>query len=145
MSTEMNKAVVRRYHEEVWNNRRVDLLEEFIAEDFGEYDEQHVPGHNSRDILGASISSALEALPDFQMTLHDIIAEGNRVAIRYTYTATHQGDLLGIPATGKHLKVSGAAIFRLDNGKITQFWGFNDNLGLMQQMGVVPTTGEAEE
>ena len=143
MSTETNKAIVRRLHEEVWTKRRLELLEEFIAEDFGEYDEQPVPGHKSRDILRASIGSALEALPDFQITLHDVIAEGNKVAIRYTSTATHQGELLGIPATGKHLEMSGATIFHLDKDKITQFWGFNDNLGLMQQLGVTLTPGES--
>jgi steroid delta-isomerase-like uncharacterized protein len=145
MSTETNKAIVRRYHEEVWNKRRLDLLDEFIAEDFGEYDEQDVPGHHSREMLRASISSVLEALPDFQMTLHDVIAEGNKVVMRSTFTATHQGELMGVPATGKQLTVSGATIFRLDNDKITQFWNFNDNLGLMQQLGVAPTPGEAGE
>jgi steroid delta-isomerase-like uncharacterized protein len=139
MSTETNKAIVRRYHEEVWNRHRLDLLDEFIADDFGKYDENHVPGHDSREILRASITAALEALPDFQRTLHDLVAEGNKVVIRYTYSATHQGELFGIPASGNLINVSGATIFRLDDDKITQFWAFNDNLGLMQQLGAAPT------
>jgi steroid delta-isomerase-like uncharacterized protein len=133
-----NKNIVTRYHEQVWNNGRLDLMEEFIAEDFGDDNVRQIPGHNSRDTLKASIGGALKALPDFQITLHDVIANGTKVVTRFTYTATHQGELMGIPATGKKLTVTGATIFRLENARITQFWNFNDNLGLMQQMGVVP-------
>jgi steroid delta-isomerase-like uncharacterized protein len=141
MSTDTNKAIVRHYYEQVWNNGRLDLVEEFIAEDFGKDNMHQIPGHNSRDSLKASIGSALEALPDIQITLHDVIAEGNKVVTRSTFTATHQGELMGIPATGKQLTVSGATIFRLDNARITLFWNFNDNLGLMQQLGAFRPPG----
>jgi steroid delta-isomerase-like uncharacterized protein len=122
MSTDTNKAIVRHYYEQEDNMHQI-------------------PGHNSRDSLKASIGSALEALPDIQITLHDVIAEGNKVVTRSTFTATHQGELMGIPATGKQLTVSGATIFRLDNARITLFWNFNDNLGLMQQLGAFRPPG----
>ncbi len=83
------------------------------------------------------------AFPDGQMTIEDLVAEGDRVVARTTFNGTHQGEMQGIPATGKAVSVSGITIFRLDNGKIAEGWLVNDNLGLMQQLGVIPATQAA--
>jgi len=138
MSTETNKAIVSRYFEEVWTNGRLDLIEEFLTEDVAEPGVPVEPGSDGRASLTAIISMVRGALPDLQMTLHDVIAEGNKVVTHWSYTATHQGELMGVPATGKQLTQSGAAIFRLTNARIDQISNFPDNLSLMQQLGVVP-------
>ncbi len=139
MSTEVNKMIVQNYFEQVWNNGRLDYLDECLAEDVVEYPEQQIPGLNGRDSLKASIGGARESLPDIEITLRDLIAEGTKVATRYTMTATHQNEFMGVPATGKQLTVKGAAIYHLAGGKIFEIWNFLDTLGLLQQLGLVPT------
>lgn len=139
MSSETNKAIVQRYYDQIWNNGRLDLVEEFIAEDFSEDNGPNIPGLTGRDTLKAVIGGIRASLPDLQIALHDVVAEGYKVVTRYTFTATHTGELMGIPATGTQLTVSGAAIFRLENARIAELWNFLDNLGMMQQLGVIPT------
>lgn len=143
MSTETNKTIVNEYFEQVWNNGRLDLLEEFIAENFDENNMPQIPGLNGRDSLKAIIGGARESLPDILITTKDVVAEGNKVATRWTFTATHLGEFMGVPATGKQLTQTGAAIFRLANAKIIEIWNFPDNLGLMQQLGLIPSPATA--
>jgi predicted ester cyclase len=82
----------------------------------------------------------LDAIPDFRVTIEDLVAEGDKVAVRRTYEGTHRGGpLLGIPATGKRFQFGGISIFRLANGRIAEHWEQLDRLALMQQLGVVPT------
>jgi predicted ester cyclase len=82
----------------------------------------------------------LDASPDFRITIEDLVAEADKVAVRRTYEGTHRGGpLLGIPATGKRLQFGGISIFRLANGRIAEHWEQLDRLTLMQQLGVVPT------
>jgi predicted ester cyclase len=81
----------------------------------------------------------LDAIPDFRVTIEDLVAEGEKVAVRRTYEGTHRGGpLLGIPATGKRSQFGGISIFRLANGRIAEHWEQLDRLALMQQLGVVP-------
>ena len=136
MSTETNKAIVRRYFDQVLNEQRHDLADEFLAEDI----ELHNTG------LPAGLEAVKQwytmfaaAFPDGHMTIEDVVAEEDRVVVRTTFNGTHQGVLQGIPATGKTVSVSAITIFRLDNGKIAEGWLVSDNLVLMQQLGVIPT------
>ena len=145
MSTETNKAVVIRYIEQVWNKGRLDLMEEFFAEDVVEHNIPKAPGLDRRDSLKAVISMARESMPDIQLTLHAVIAEGDKVVTHWSYKATHQGELMGIPATGKQLSTSGAGIYRLANDRIAEIWNFPDNLSLMQQLGAIPAPDESGE
>jgi steroid delta-isomerase-like uncharacterized protein len=79
------------------------------------------------------------AFPDGHQVIEDVIAEEDRVVARTTFNGTHKGDMQGIPATGKSVSIPSITIFRLDNGKIAEGWLVNDNLGMMQQLGVVPS------
>jgi len=112
---------------------------EFFVEDVVEHNLPQIPGLNGRDTLKAVIGGARESLPDIQVTPNDVIAEGNKVVTSWEMVATHQHELMGVPATGKQLTQSGATIYRLANARIVEIWNFPDNLGLMQQLGVVPT------
>ena len=133
-----NKAVVRGYIEEVWNGRRLDLLEQFIADDVVHHD---APGITSRDDVKASITTTLQAFPNFHIAIEDEIAEGDRVVHRHTVSGTMQGEYLGMPATGKHATLSGYWIFRVADGKIAEFWGLSDVPSMMQQLGLAPAPG----
>ena len=133
-----NKAVVRGYIEEVWNGRRLDLLEQFMAEDAVHHD---APGITSRDDVKAFIAMSLQAFPDHHIAIEDEIAEGDRVVHRHTISGTMQGELFGMPATGKHAAFSGVWIFRVADGKIAELWGLADVPSMMQQLGLAPAPG----
>ena len=83
------------------------------------------------------------AFPDARLTIEDLIAEGDRVAVRQTLHGTHQGDFMGMPPTGRQVTGTGISIFRIVNGKVVEQWANYDDLGLLQQLGVVPAPGQA--
>lgn len=139
MSTEVNKAIVQGYFEEAWNNGTLDHLDQCLAMDVVEHGAPQIPGLNGRDALKVIIGGARASLPDIEIALHDLIAEGDKVVTRYTMMATHQNEFMGAPPTGRQLMVEGAAIYRLADGEIVEIWNFLDSLSLMQQLGVVPT------
>ena len=139
MSTETNKAIVRRYFEEVMNNQRHDLVEEFLAENIELHGSGLAPG---LEAVKQWLPMFAAAFPDGQYTIEDVVAEEDRVVALTSFTGTHQGEMQGVPATGKTVSVSTITIFRLDNGKIAEDWLVSDNLGLMQQLGVIPTPQE---
>jgi len=137
MSTETNKATVRRMLEQLWNERRVELIDEFFTEDIV----SHVVGFPSSSGLAETrqgLTMNLNAFPDIKISIDDEIAEGDKVVFNWTSRGTHQGELYGIPATGKQVTNTGMTIYRLENAKIAELWFIGDNLGMMQQLGVVP-------
>jgi predicted ester cyclase len=137
MSAE-NKAIIRRLIDEVWNQRKLDVLDEIFAPNAVIYDPS-VPGL-SRGPEGAKqyVRLFCAAFPDTQVTADDIFAEGDKVALRWSSRGTHKGELMGIAPTGKQVTVTGQAIYRLANGKIEEDWIQGDVLGVLQQLGVVP-------
>ena len=140
MSTETNKATVRRYFEQVLNNQRHDLVEEFLAEDIALHGTGLVPGLEAVKQWHTMFAAAF---PDGHHTIDDVVAEEDRVVARTTFNGTHQGEMQGIPATGKRVSSNPTiTIFRLDNGKIAEGWLVTDALGFMQQLGVIPTPQE---
>ncbi len=82
------------------------------------------------------------AFPDLNISVEQLVADEENVAIAYTVTGTHQGDFLGIPATGRQIKARGAQIARFENGQIVERWGSSDQLGILQQIGVNPIASE---
>ena len=139
MSTETNKAIVRRYFEQVLNERRHDLAEEFLVDNIGLHGSGLAPG---LDVVKQWLTMFAAAFPDGHQVIEDVVAEGDRVVARTTFNGTHQGEMQGIPATGKSVSIPSITIFRMDNGKIAEGWLVSDNLGMMQQLGVVPAPQE---
>jgi steroid delta-isomerase-like uncharacterized protein len=135
VSTETNKAIVRRYFDQVLNERRHDLAEEFLADTIEMHGSGLAPG---LEVVKQWLSMFATAFPDGHQTIEDVVAEGDRVVARTTFNGTHQAEMQGIPATGKTVSISSITIFRLDNGKIAEGWLVSDNLGMMQQLGIVP-------
>lgn len=138
MSTEDNKALVRRFYEEGVHNP--PLFDELLAPVYV----LHLPG--SPPITGIEQAKQLmvaytSGFPDLQLTTEDIVAEEDRVAIRNTWRGTHHGTFQGLPPTGKQVVFTGTDIFRFVGGKIAEQWADLDALGLMQQLGAIPAMG----
>lgn len=136
MSAE-NKALVRRFFEEVFNQGNLDLTDEMY--DPGYIDHNRPPGLPPGVAgLKALVGMYRAAFPDVRMKIEDQISEGDKVVTRWTATGTHQGDLMGIPATGKVATVTGIDITRIVGNKIVENWNQFDQMGMMQQLGVIP-------
>ena len=132
-----NKSLVRRDFEEVLSQGKLDVIDEIIATDYI----GHTPG--SPDIHGPEdykqyVTMGRTAFPDMQLTIEDMIAEGDKVAVRWTYTGTHKGELMGISPTGVKVTGTGIDICRIAGGKIVECWVNRDDLGMWQQLGVIP-------
>lgn len=142
MSTETNKAIVRRYFEQIFNERRHDLVEEFLVEGIEFHGAGVAPGVAAAEGWVAMLAAAF---PDQHVTIDDVIAEGDRVVVRTTLNGTHHGEMQGIPATGNRVTQPSITIFRLAKGKIVEGWFAADNLSMMQQLGVIPVAEAAWE
>jgi predicted ester cyclase len=135
--SEQNKAVVRRLFEDHWNQKNRSLTDELFAPSAI----LHTPDGVLSGLQGATdlFDAYATAFPDFHLTLEDVVAEGDKVAVRWTFEGTHRGPFAGIAATGKRVNVAnGVAIYRIAGGKVVEgnfAWG---KLGLMQQLGVMP-------
>ena len=139
MSTEQNKALVRRLFEETFT-KGTDVAAELLHPDYKNYDfPTPVPGIEGWRIVNAMFRAAF---PDMRIMIEDEIAEGNRVAARGYFTGTHQGDFMGVPATGRTIRVKYIDIWSVEDGKLKDNWIQMDMLGMMQQLGVIPTPGQ---
>jgi predicted ester cyclase len=142
MSTEQNKAVVRRVFEELNKQNYLVLLEEFCARD---YVWHSAPPGISPDLAGTKqLHTALfTAFPDLHWVVDDLIAEGDKVVARLTVHGTHQGEFMGMPPSGKVVTYTGIAICRFAGSKAVEYWSSVDLLGLLQQLGVIPQMAQA--
>jgi len=143
MSTKENKALVRRLIEEFWNQGHFAFDESSYAPNCIFHDPSLPQVRTPKDYeqWATHISNAF---PDFHFTIEDIIAEGDKVMTRWTVRGTHTGvlaTLMPLPATGKQVTVMGMTISHLAGGKFVEFWNLWDIMGLMQQLGVMPTMG----
>ncbi len=144
MSTEEeNKALVRRYLEECWGGGDHSLLDQMLAPDF--VDHSPILGTSpDRNGQHQAVDMILRGMPDHKVTVQLILADGDLVADRWVSAGTHTGEMFGIPPTNKTLKTSGIDIIRVENGKIKEVWHEEDNLGFLQQLGVVPMPGQEQ-
>jgi predicted ester cyclase len=131
MSLEKNKALARRYQEEVWGKGDLALIDELLAPDFVDHG---LPAGMDPGFTGAkrAVQGALDAFPDGQWTVEDVIAEGEKVVIRWKMDATHEHEFRGIAPVGKPVTVAGITILRIAGGKITERWVNWDAMALRQ-------------
>ncbi len=136
MAAQDNKAIARRFFEEIWNEGDLGAIGDLITDDvvIRIRDEEALHGF---DGVRDWVSTYRSAIPDIRFTIEEQVAEGDRVATSWTGTGTHKGNLMGIPATGKTATVSGINLFRIVDGKITEVKSSWDALGMLQQLGVV--------
>lgn len=145
MSTEQNKALVRRFYEEVFNQGKYEVLDEICAPHYVSHNPGNPPGlPNNLEGQRQIVTIYRNAFPDIHFTIDDIIAEGDTVVCRWTGTGTQTGELLGIPPNGKRGTVTGTDVQRIENGKLVEGWGVFDQLGLLQQLGVIPARNQAQ-
>lgn len=133
-----NKALARRLLEEAFNAGNIDIVDELLAVGFINHDAAAPEPTVGPDAAKASIAGYREAFPDLRITIEDQIADGDRVVTRWSAKGTHQGELMGMPATGKQSTVTGITIDRIVDGRIAESWTNWDTLGMLQQLGVVP-------
>ena len=140
--SEENKTIFRRYVEELGNEGNFDLADEIFADYLSHQPDGSVLERGPEDVK-RFMGEFRSAFPDFHTTIEDQIAEGDRVATRWTMRGTHEGEFRGIASTGKQIAVTGIGIFRFADGKVVESWDNFDQLGMMQQLGVIPSPEQA--
>lgn len=132
-----NVQLVRRFFDEVWNKGNLSVVDELLTQNY--VDHNQPPGSlRGRKGYKTTVNMFRSAFPDIQFTLDQILAEGDRLAIRLTGRGTHQGSFMGVPPTGKQVSFGGMTFVRFENGQVAERWGISDIPGLMQQLGVGP-------
>ncbi len=136
---EKNKEIIRRFAEEVLQKHNLAVIDDIISEDFILHgpDGQEMKGPEGFKQLSAI---SLAGFSDGRFTIDDMMAEGDKVAVRYTRTGTHDGEYHGIPPTGKQINLPVAFFYRVAEGKIVEALGYSDSLALLQQLGVGPSS-----
>lgn len=130
---EKNKETVRRLYEDFLNTGKLELLDQVIAEDY-----MGIYGQKGPTAFADTIQALRQGFPDIQWTIEDLVAAGDRVAVRWTWQGTHRGSFRGIPASQKQMTDKAIGIYQLRDGKIVNAWIETDRLGFLQQIGVVP-------
>ena len=132
---ETNKNLVRGYMEEVLNQGNLEVVERYFPEEGYMLNGRLI----SREQLGGMREAILSRFPDFHLTIEDQIAADDKVVTRVTFRGTHRGEFRGIAPTGRRVEYGGIAIDRIENGRVVEGWHQADELGMLRQLGVVPT------
>lgn len=142
--SEQYKALARRAIEEVWNQGKLNVVDELTAST-AIFHDANVPGGKFTGPEGFKqfVQIYRNAFPDVRLTINDQIAEGDKVVTRWTATGTHKGQLMAIAPTNKHTTVTGINIDRYQSGKVVEAWASYDMFGMLQQLGVVPAMAPA--
>jgi steroid delta-isomerase-like uncharacterized protein len=136
MPTE-NKAILRRFFEEIFNQGNLSAADEIVAENYVNHNP--APGETpGREGLKQFVLTVHSGFPGGRFNVEDQIAEGDKVTTRWSFTGTHQAEFAGIPATGKQVQITAINIHRIVDGQIQEGWLNWDALGMMQQLGVIP-------
>ena len=128
----------RRIFNEVWNEKKLSVIDELIAADYAHHDPQSPNVQRGIEGYKQFVNFYLSAFPDIRFTIDDEIEGENLVVTRWTVTGTHLGDMPGLPRTGKPILLTGITIARLSDGKVVESWNNWDALGMMQQLGAIP-------
>ena len=141
--SEQNKAAVRVVFD-TFNGGDLDALDEVVAEDAVDHDPYNPYASEGRDGLKQLIAGYRESFPDLEVTVEDMIAADDKVVVRWTATGTQQGEVFGVPGSGKRSTVGGIGIDRLEGGRIVESWAHWDALGMLQQLGAIPEAEPAQ-
>ncbi len=140
MTAAENRALVQRFYDEAWNAHDLSAYDTLVTDDF--IDHQAIPGMGpGREGFRQLEAIFRSAFPDLRLTVDGIVAEGDMVSCRWTSTGTHQGALFGVPPTGRPVKVTATVVYRVEGGRLAEGWINRDDLGMMRQLGVIPTPG----
>ncbi len=135
-ATEANKDLIRRVIDEAFNDGDLDVVAEALAADYLDHQAGPAAPRGPGAFRGFVIAFRA-TLPDVEVTVEDLVAEGDRVALRVTWRGTQLGPLGNVPATGLPVEFAGYHVYRIEDGKIAEHWGLQDDLGLLLQLGVI--------
>jgi steroid delta-isomerase-like uncharacterized protein len=138
--TAENKAIIQNAVEQIWNQGNLDATDEYFTAD---YVYHAVPEIHGAEGIKQHVATLRASFPDFHLSLDDMIAEGDKVVSRWTGGGTHTGEFMGIPSSGKQIKITGIIISRIANRKIVEEWESSDQLGLLQLLGMIPPMPDA--
>jgi predicted ester cyclase len=133
MWAEENKRLIRRFFDEVWNEGRVELAEEFVAEGYVSHNYLNISVLGPEGIRQAVLAQKA-AFPDQHTTIEDLIAEGDKVVVRGRDDLTHAGEFMGYPPTGRRITVTWIDIFRIEDGKLVEAWLETDSRLFIEQL-----------
>jgi steroid delta-isomerase-like uncharacterized protein len=142
MSIADNKAVVRRLYDEVWNKRRLEVVNEIISPSHALNDAHLAGSAVGPDAYKRVFTQFIAAFPDLRFTVEDVIAEKDKVVVSWSITGTHKREFRGISATNKKISIGGVTINHVAKGKIIDSDVSLDYFGMMQQLGVIPPIGQ---
>ena len=143
-TTEENKALFRRTYEELLNTGDLSVADELVSAEFVNHEAP--PGRDRGPESMRGLATMLRtAFPDLHFEIEELVAEGDIVAGRLTMSGTHEGPLMGTPPTGRSVRQDHMHFVRFRDGKAVEHWGVRDDLGMMQQLGVIPAPGQSEE
>ena len=142
--SEENKALSRRVIEEVFNANNLEVVDELVAEDHVHHDPAMPEEGHGREHMKEFATMYRSAFPDVHLQIEDQIAEEDLVATRWVASGTHEGELMGIEPTGNRVRVAGMTIDRIADGQIAETWDNYDALGMMQQLGAIPSAEETQ-
>lgn len=137
MSTEANKQQYRRLVEEAFNRGNLDAVAELMTDDFVEHEQMGPDAGSGREAAMGMMTMIRGAFPDLQVTIDALIAEGDVIAARTTWRGTHEGDFMGVPASGKRVEFEAIDFVRFEDGRAAEHWGQTDAMGLMTQIGAM--------
>jgi steroid delta-isomerase-like uncharacterized protein len=143
-SSEQNKALVMRVWEEVVNQGNLDKADELFAKNYVYHNTSGQDFTGIEEGVKVTVTSMKTAFPDLHCTVDDIIAEGDRVAQRWSATGTHSAEYMGVPATQNQVHMTGIVISRIENGKVAEDWSCGDDLGILQQLGGFLASGRTD-
>lgn len=135
---EDNKAIARRLAEETFGKGNLDLIDEYVAENYVAHDPADPEEVRGIEGLKDRVRQYRGAFPDLQITIEDCFGEGDRVCTRWTARGTHEGELMGMEPTRKEVAIDGLSIDRFEGGRLVETWDNWDALGMMQQLGAIP-------
>lgn len=133
--SEENKAIVRRFLDELHNKRNLAIVDELAMPNYT----GHGGGASTPEEVKQDASRRAAAFPDIQLTIEDQIAEGDKVVTRWTMRGKHQGEFQGIAPTGKEVTMTGTFIHRIEGGKLAERWVNADQTAMLQQLGAIPS------
>jgi steroid delta-isomerase-like uncharacterized protein len=137
MSAEENREIVRRFWA-VWEEGNIGLVDDLVGTDYV----NHNPGMPNQpegpEGIKAVVSMFRAGMPDLRVVIEDVIAEGDKVVMRYRIEGTHEGELFGVPPTGRRISIESITVERVSGGKIREHWRVTDTLEMMQQLGAIP-------
>jgi predicted ester cyclase len=139
MSLEENKAIVRRFYEEI-DKGNIDAMDELVAEDYVDHNPPPFPVPPGREGVKAAFRLFWDATPG-RHVIEEQIAEGDRVVTRFTAYGRHERDLPGIPRTGNEMEMTATVVHRVVDGQLVEKWADKDTLRMLQQLGVIPPMG----